>query len=60
FDSSGKLQESVVLDPCNSGSCPGHTPEEPFQYVLELPTDSEIQLDELSNQPGKLVLSTPE
>lgn len=60
FGSNGKLQESVVLDPCNSPRCPSHTPEEPFQYVLELPADSEIQLDELSDQLGQLVLSTSE
>ncbi|MFW6006052.1 MAG: DUF192 domain-containing protein, partial [Candidatus Bipolaricaulota bacterium] len=58
FSSAGKLQESVVMDPCNSASCPSQTPEETFQYVLELPADSEIQLDDLSRQPGQLVLST--
>lgn len=57
FGSAGKLQESVVLDPCNSARCPSHTPAEPFQYVLELPADSEIQLDNLPIQPVQLVLS---
>jgi len=58
FGSAGKLQESVVMDPCNPSSCPSYTPRETFQYVLELSTDSEIQLDDFSNQPGQLVLST--
>jgi uncharacterized membrane protein (UPF0127 family) len=57
FGSDGRLQESVVLDPCNSSSCPSHTPDEEFRYVLELPANSEIKLDAPNGQPLRLELN---
>ncbi|MEF8850331.1 MAG: DUF192 domain-containing protein [Candidatus Bipolaricaulota bacterium] len=60
FDSNGKLLDNVTMDPCNFNDCPSYAPDQQFKYVLELPADSEIQLDDLSIYPGQLVLSTSE
>jgi len=51
FGSDGRLQESVVLDPCDSSTCPSHTPEKEFRYVLELPASSETKLEAPNGQP---------
>ncbi len=60
FGSDGKLLDSVTMDPCSSDDCPSYAPNQHFKYVLELPADSEIQLDKLSRQTDQLVLSTTE
>ncbi|MBS3825285.1 DUF192 domain-containing protein, partial [Candidatus Bipolaricaulota bacterium] len=57
FGSDGKLQESVVLEPCNDNNCPSYIPEKPFRFVLELPVNSHYQLSEYSPQSSKLTLS---
>jgi len=59
FNSRGELLESVTLQPCRSSSCPSHTPEETFQYVLELPADSEINLAEAGDLLARPSISGP-
>ncbi|MFP3953867.1 MAG: DUF192 domain-containing protein, partial [Candidatus Acetothermia bacterium] len=58
FSEAGRLVESVVMEPCWSDDCPVHVPEEPFRFVLELPTDSYFQLEEMHRSlleiPGDL------
>ena len=58
FSFDGKLQESVVLEPCNSSNCPSHTPEKSFRYVLELPANSGLKLDSPKGQPFRLKLKS--
>jgi len=50
FGSGGLLEESVTMKPCRTASCPSHTPENPFKYVLELPAESTIRLGELTKK----------
>jgi len=58
FGSDGKLQESVVLEPCKDNNCPSYIPEKSFRFVLELPVNSYYQLSEYLPQSSKLTLST--
>ena len=60
FGPDGRLQETFIMTPCKkdqASACPVYSPEKPYRYALELPLDSDVQLEKLSR--GNVSLRLP-